>query len=70
MSKSKKSGNPSGKTKRKLNDKVKIITLNYYRRNPDRILNEMLNIKLNKFESYIIKKLVQRSVRCGRRKNK
>lgn len=70
MSKSKKSGNPSDKTRRKLNDKVKIITLNYDRRNPERILNEMLKIKLNKFESYIIKKLVQRSVRRGRRKNK
>lgn len=56
--------------RRKLNARVKTINLNYQRRNPDSLLDELLKIKLNKFESYIIKKLVQRSVRRGRKKNR
>lgn len=56
--------------RRKLNARVKTINLNYQRRNPDSLLNEVLKIKLNKIESYIIKKLVQRSVRRGRKKNR
>lgn len=56
--------------RRKLNARVKTINLNYQRRNPDSLLDELLKIKLNKFESYIIKKLVQMSVRRGRKKNR
>lgn len=56
--------------RRKLNARVKTINLNYQRRNPDSLLDELLKIKLNKFESYIIKKLVQRGVRRGRKKNR
>lgn len=62
--------NKKEEARRKLNARVKRINLNYQRRNPDSLLNEMLKIKLNRFESYIIKKLVQRSVKRGRKKNR
>ena len=62
--------NKKEEARRKLNARVKTINLNYQRRNPDSLLNEMLKIKLNGFESYIIKKLVQRSVKRGRKKNR
>ncbi len=62
--------NKKEEARRKLNARVKTINLNYQRRNPDSLLDELLKIKLNKFESYIIKKLVQRSVRRGRKKNR
>jgi len=62
--------NKKEEARRKLNARVKTINLNYQRRNPDSLLNEMLKIKLNRFESYIIKKLVQRSVKRGRKKNR
>ena len=62
--------NKKEEARRKLNARVKTINLNYQRRNPDSLLNEMLKIKLNRFESYIIKKLVQRSGKRGRKKNR
>ena len=62
--------NKKEEARRKLNARVITINLNYQRRNPDSLLNEMLKIKLNRFESYIIKKLVQRSVKRGRKKNR
>ena len=62
--------NKKEEARRKLNARVKTINLNYQRRNPDSLLNEMLKIKLNRFESYIIKKLVQMSVKRGRKKNR